>query len=344
MKILHVHLSGEFAGSERYCAGLARGQALAGDKVLVVVRDSAVLARWRREAHPAEVVTVPRWVPAFAERWVVGKILRGFEPDVVHTHLGRANLRGGRAAKAAGVPWVATVHLRWKGKEMAGANGVICVAGWQKAEIPADYSGQVGVVWNWVGQERRSAGAEEQRVLGVRGGWGCGPHTFVFGSVGRLHRQKGMDVLIEAFRKAFAGGEDVKLVLVGGGKEEEALRAITDDQRVVFAGYQEAVEDFYRAFDVYVSAARYEPFGLTILEAMQAQKPLVCTKTEGPSEFLKNNLDVVWAEREDVDSLAAALRGEYEHGRRRVEYDMRPFSLERGVREVRAMYDKVVGV
>lgn len=345
MKIMHVHLSGEFAGSERYCATLASGQAAAGDRVLVVVRESPVVARWKAEAAPAEVVVVPRWVPSFLQAWVVGKFIRGFEPEVVHTHLGRANIRGGKAARKAGVPWVVTVHLRWKEKEMAGASGAICVAGWQKREIPEGFGGLVGVVWNWIGHRAEGIGQRKRELgaaLALRGGWGCGEGTMVFGSVGRLHGQKGMDVLVRAFREAFKSGEDVRLVIVGEGDKRKELEALADDARVVFAGYQERVEDYYAAFDVYVSAARYEPFGLTILEAMAAGKPLICTKTEGPVEFLAE-AEVAWAEKGDVPSLAAALRAEYFHGKRMVPYEMEVFSLGRGVGEVREFYRKVLG-
>jgi glycosyltransferase involved in cell wall biosynthesis len=267
--------------------------------------------------------------------------MAGFEPDIVHTHLGRANLRGGAAAKKAGVVWVLTMHLRWKEREMLGADGVVCIAGWQREEIPDKYRGVIATIWNWYsGKPGPRAGIVEERTA-LRQVWGCAEGTVVFGSVGRLHAQKGMDLLIKAFLKAFAAGEDVRLVLVGEGKDMAALRALAGgDARVFFAGYQERVEGYFAAFDVYVSAARYEPFGLTLLEAMQARRALICTRTEGPSEFLAGH-DVRWVAKADVGALAAALRAEFEAGRREVGHDRRGFALSRGVGEVLGFYENV---
>lgn len=336
MRILHVHLSEEFAGSERYCAGLAAQQAAFGHQVLVVVKDSSVLKRWRSEAAPAQVVALPRVVPAVLQKWAVFKVIRGFEPDVVHTHLGRANIRGGAAAKKARVPWVSTIHLRWKDKEMAGCDGAICIANWQKAEISSQFRGLVEVVWNWV----RGFGGDAEHARALRGAWGCGENTMVFGSVGRLHKQKGMDLLVKAFAEAFHEGENVRLVLVGDGADANEIKALTDDSRVVFAGYQEDVESYYSGFDVYVSAARYEPFGLTIVEAMKAGKPLICTKTEGPTEFLRD-YPVRWAEKGEIASLAAALRAEFRAGQREVGYDMRPFDIRHATQQIVDFYERV---
>ncbi len=55
------------------------------------------------------------------------------------------------------------------------------------------------------------------------------------------------------------------------------------DPRIFFAGVQQNVARYYSAFDTYVSPARFEPFGLSILEAMAAGCPLVLTRSEGPA-------------------------------------------------------------
>jgi glycosyltransferase involved in cell wall biosynthesis len=304
MKIMHVHLSREFAGSEMYCASLAAAQAAEGREVRVVVRSSPAVPRWKQLCGGARVLVIPWWMPSFMHGWVAGWYMLGFEPDVVHTHLGRADARAGKAARQQSIPWVTTVHLRWKPAEMAKADGVLCIAKWQKPDIAqSGYKGALRVVWNWL-PPMNVAGSDA--VASVRDRLDCTAQTVVFGSVGRLHGQKGFDVLVKAFRDTFADDADVRLVIAGEGAEKLKLQGlIGPDKRIVLVGYQTDLAPWYEAFDAYVSAARYEPFGLTILEAMAHGCHLVCTRTEGPSEFLQDasgHGQVLWAERGDIPS------------------------------------------
>jgi glycosyltransferase involved in cell wall biosynthesis len=330
MRILHCILSTEYAGSEAYMCQLASMQANHGDDVLVVVRDAgaAYVARVAKEAAPAPVVTIPGWVPAFLQRFAVRAMITGFEPEIMHAHLGRAVKRAGAAARGAGVPVVASLHLNWR-KDYALCDGVICIADWQRKGIPAGYKGKVATVWNWVAQ------GDAPKVKPEKG-------VTRFGSVGRLVHNKGMDILVRAFRKAFPkGDEKVRLTIVGEGPEwEELERLAAGDARIALAGYREDTANAYAGMDVYVSAARYEPFGLTILEAMRAGCRLVCTRTDGPREFLKQ-YSINWAEPDDVESLAKALKaGAKSKGA--VPWDLAPFSPKRALKQIKAFYQSVL--
>jgi glycosyltransferase involved in cell wall biosynthesis len=165
----------------------------------------------------------------------------------------------------------------------------------------------------------------------------------VFGSIGRLLPEKGMDVLVEAFRVAFPrGDEPARLAIVGDGPQRAELeRRAAGDARIVLMGRAPEVAALYRAFDVYVSASRFEPFGLTILEAMDAGAPLVVTRTDGPREFLED-APVLWAEPDDAATLAAQLRAAAARGRVRQDYDLSPFRQSRAVAAVEELYRKVL--
>lgn len=336
MNLLHIILTKEFAGSERYACQLASMQAKAGHAVSVLVKDGslAYVHRMVQEAAPARVVTIPRWWPSFLDFWAIRYMVMRVRPTVVHTHLGRAAKRTSKALawlKPALRPkHVSTLHLEYR-EDYADTDGLICIAEWQLAGIPASYKGKVATVWNWA--MPRGKDAPEVRT------------GFTFLSVGRLVGQKGMDVLIRAFRKAFAAGDEVSLVIAGDGPERAALETLAEgDPRITLLGYVADVGALYPAAKVYVSAARYEPFGLTILEAMVAGCRLVCTQTQGPREFLKD-YKVEWAKVDDVASLAKALKAAAKtvaKTKTRVPWDMAPFEPKKAIRTIENFYKSVI--
>jgi glycosyltransferase involved in cell wall biosynthesis len=345
MKILHAILTDTFYGSERYCAELAALQAAAGHEVRILI--AAATPDYRRNfiSPGVDLVALPSWLPAFLHRpyarWLIGR----FKPDIVHTHLDPAARRIGAVAERLGVSHVATLHLDYRDREHGGCDGLICIAAWQHDSIPSTHKGHVQVVHNWLPTRvaRAIAGTDRVTAQRLRQSWGAGETTTVFGSVGRLLPEKGMDVLVEAFLKAFPNGdEDVRLVIVGDGAQRSVLEAqAIADPRIVLAGWQDDVSAFYGAFDVYVSAARFEPFGLTILEAMAAGCRLVLTRTQGPPEFVRDSR-VRWCAADDAAALAQVIRVEAGQGRNRLGYDLVPFAPAVAVGAIEALYRTVI--
>jgi glycosyltransferase involved in cell wall biosynthesis len=134
----------------------------------------------------------------------------------------------------------------------------------------------------------------------------------------------------------------VRLIIVGDGPQREELaRLAAADDRIMLLGAISEIAPCYRAFDVFVSAARHEPFGLSILEAMAAGCPLVITRTDGPSGFL-GDPRVLWSEP-DAGELAAQLREAAKRGRERFQYDMSRFTVSRASRDIEEFYRRLVG-
>ena len=362
MKILHVVLSQGFYGSERYCIELATAQARAGHQVAVVIHDGAshCAQAFRDEITAAtaaiaaeggagriRLVAIPAGLPAVLHRPFALAALVGLRPDIVHSHLNPAARRVGRVAQRLGIPHVATLHIRYEAREHAGCDGLICGAAWQRGEIGPEFHGEAVVVWPWLPQAVHAALARvtPQQVAALRTSWDADDRAMVLGSIGRLMPEKGMDILVQAFRAAFPhGDEPVRLVIVGGGppEQEQALRRLTaGDARIALIGPQSEIAPFYFAFDVYVGAARFEPFGLTIVEAMDAGCALVVTRTEGPREFLQDTT-VAWAEPGDVASLTDRLRAAAAHGRGRGAYDLSSFARAPAVAAIEEFYGRVI--
>ena len=111
---------------------------------------------------------------------------------------------------------------------------------------------------------------------------------FVVGSVGRLDSVKDFGSLIDAF--AFASGTrpNWRLVLVGGGPEEEALRhaarARGVERKVVFTRFRADARRLLPGLDLFASSSIHEGLSLTILEAMACELPVVATRVGGTPE------------------------------------------------------------
>jgi glycosyltransferase involved in cell wall biosynthesis len=354
MKILHAIFGEQFYGSERHCIELATAHATVGHEVVILIRGTdSYCAQQFRKAIAADrldgpggpgtvrLIAIPRWVPAVLQRPLARAALRKVKPDIVHTHLNTATRRIGMVAHRIGIPHIATLHIRYEEREHGLCDGLICGASWQQAEIPADFRGVAKTIWAWLPVEVHEAlhRVRPEDVEDLRRQWHADKRTTVFGSIGRLVPEKGMDLLVEAFGDAFPhGDEPVKLVIIGVGPEEAGLRrSAASDPRIAFISAQGEIARCYRAFDVYVSAARFEPFGLTILEAMDANCPMIVTKTDGPREFLKDER-VLWADPNDVATLTRQLSAAAARGRERLTYDLMPFSRENATKAIEDFY------
>lgn len=108
--------------------------------------------------------------------------------------------------------------------------------------------------------------------------------------VGRLDREKNLPFLLDAFERIAARHATARLVLVGRGTEEAALRrrsaARGTAERVRFVGgvTPDALAPYYQAADVFVFSSTTETQGLAILEAMASGLPVVAVRAAGVEE------------------------------------------------------------
>jgi glycosyltransferase involved in cell wall biosynthesis len=359
LRILHAILSQGFYGSERYCIELSIAQAEAGHAVAIILqgRSSDCARQFRQQICCADLrarrlgagvlhlEVIPEWLPPWFHRPVALYVVRRFSPDIVHTHLNPAARRIGPVAQWLGIPHVATLHINYDMREHARCDGLIAIASWQRARVPTELQDRVAVIHPWLpsGVQKALAHATSHDVSALRQTWLADDSTFVFGSVGRLVSEKGMDVLVGAFRAAFPfGDEPVRLVIVGEGPQRSLLQDLAGrDSRIVLAGLQSDVACYYLAFDAFVSGARFEPFGMAILEAMAGGLPMIVTKTEGPREFVTDDR-ALWADIGDEGELSSKLRKAAVLGRGRYQYDLASFSREQAARSVERFYHGVV--
>ncbi len=134
-------------------------------------------------------------------------------------------------------------------------------------------------------------------------------------AVGRLHTDKGFDILIESFRDLAEVFSDWDLVILGEGPERERLQAQIDaadlGERISMPGRVGNMQQWYHACDIYVLSSRVEGLSNSLLEAMACGMPSVAFDCEtGPREIIRPDIDgVLVTPVEDPQALAAALSG-----------------------------------
>jgi len=130
-------------------------------------------------------------------------------------------------------------------------------------------------------------------------------------TVGRLIARKGLQQLIEIFSKL--ENERVRLIVVGSGPEEPALRNIANEyhisHRVVFTGQvnEQEKNELLDMADIYVSTSQHEGFGLVFLEGMAAGLPVVCYDHGGQTDFLEDGVTGFVTGLNDTDDFRSRL-------------------------------------
>ena len=126
-------------------------------------------------------------------------------------------------------------------------------------------------------------------------------------ALGRLHHNKGFDILIRAMRSIPA----LFLVIVGDGQERSALENLIRREnltdRVYLPGWITNPEGLIRACSVLVCPSRHEPLGNVILEGFSAERPVVATAAQGPTELISPFQNGLISPLEDDQHLAHTL-------------------------------------
>ncbi|HEY3243849.1 MAG TPA: glycosyltransferase [Phycisphaerae bacterium] len=136
--------------------------------------------------------------------------------------------------------------------------------------------------------------------------------AIVIGNVGRLHREKGIVELLEAFESLLARGRPVWLLLVGGFDTVHVLpddvrRRIETHPRIINVGQQSRTENFYPAMDIFAFPTYREGFGNVALEASAMGLPLVASDVIGCRESAPAGIASIAVPPRDSRPLAAAL-------------------------------------
>jgi glycosyltransferase involved in cell wall biosynthesis len=125
--------------------------------------------------------------------------------------------------------------------------------------------------------------------------------------LGRLHRNKAFDVLLDALALL----PDHWLWIAGSGPEEQALKAqarqLGIEKRVRFLGWRQDVGRLFASVDTFVCASREEPLGNMVIESWAQEVPVVAAAAAGPTELITHEVNGLLCPINDASQMAQAI-------------------------------------
>lgn len=140
----------------------------------------------------------------------------------------------------------------------------------------------------------------------------------VFGFIGRLDRDKGVNELFEAFIKLNKDQSEIALVVLGSfdkpeGISSDILTAIKSLPNVLFTGFTTEVSTYLSAFDFLVHPSYREGFSMVIQQAMAMGVCVITTDIPGPSEVIVDGVSGITVKAKSSEDLYSAMRQLYDN-------------------------------
>ncbi len=242
------------------------------------------------------------------------------EFDVIHAHDWLAYPAGIAAKEVSGKPLVIHVHAtdfdrsggnvnpevyRIEKEGMDAASKIITVSNLTREVVINKYQinpSKVETVYNAVDPIRLTEDVVMEKSFNEK----------VVTFLGRITMQKGPEYFIEAANKVLKVMPDVRFVMAGSGDMMERMMrraaALRITDRFHFTGFLRGKDVFkmLTLSDVYIMPSISEPFGISPLEAMQSNVPVIISKQSGVSEILTHAVKIdFW----DIDAMADAIYG-----------------------------------
>lgn len=302
-------------------------------------------------------------IPSITSAKVLTESLQEIKPDIVHVSLCLSPLdfKMPEICHELGIPVVCTFHNAFDKRptfhgstsyivyqiyasSLAQYDGVIIFSELQKEllqkmGVPGE---TIKVIPNGVDTNKFCPGESQFRKKY--------PNKQIYTYLGRLNPEKGVDELLKTFTRT-EGLDDVQLVIVGGGTQENVLRSIYGDEpNITWTGIikdEDTRIDILRGSDAFILPSQVEGLSLSLLEAMGCGAPIIATDVGSDGEVLSDGAGIIIDPTKVKPHLSFALKLLHDSkdyrdllSRKSRERVVERYSLEKNVTEVEALYEK----
>ena len=359
---LHIDTARTWRGGQYQALLTVRGLRRRGQRAVLAAQPDGEL--FRRASDDADLYPLaPRGDLDPVAVWKLSRLLRQLTPDVLHAHdahaVAVASLARSLAGPRATPPLIASrrvdFHIRgnafsrWKYHRV---DRFICASAAIRDMLSGDGvpPERACVVHEGIAIDR----IERAPALDLHREFNLPPGCPIVGNVAALVPHKGQRHLIDAAAHVVRETPDARVLIVGAGELENALRhqigRLRLDGRVILTGFRSDVPSLLKGLDLFVMSSITEGLGTSVLDAMAAGLAVVATRAGGIPESVVEGATGLLAPPADAPALARAIavllrdaprrRAFGAAGRRRAHAS---FNAERMVEETAAVYVDVVG-
>jgi glycosyltransferase involved in cell wall biosynthesis len=333
-KVGHTHLDRKItflstglslAGAEIQLAHLAVGLKERGwnTQVISMLPPDALTDKLNTAGIPVATLNMRPGVPNPIAIYKLARLLRQWQPNVVHSHMVHANFLGRitRFMAHAQIPiLISTAHNVFEGGRwvdlMYRYTDRFCDLTTNVSQRAVDRYIQVGAVpeekirrvSNGIDVTRFSPSADKRRHL--RNSLGLDAQ-FVWLAVGRLEASKDYPNMVRAFAQVASRHSEAVLLIVGRGSLESEIRNLVResglDNQIRFLGLRQDIPDLMNAADAYLMSSAWEGLPMVLLEAAATGLPLVATDVGGNAEVVVPNKTGFIVPPNNATELARAM-------------------------------------
>lgn len=300
MRVMQVMAGADRGGAETAFVDTCLAFHDAGIEQMVVTRANDLRVPQLREAGLAvECLPFGGFIDIYTPH-KIARLAQKFKPDIVQTWMSRAS---------------------WKTPPGKGAYKVVSRLGGYYAlkyfkstdffttitpDI-RDYLMREGVTGDRIRHINNFAETESVITPVRRSDLNTPEEAIVLLALGRLHPSKALDVLISSVKDM----ADVHVWIAGEGdlrgELEDLAQALGIAGRIHFLGWRNDRAALLQACDICVFPSRYEPFGTVFVQAWANQVPVICSRADGPRQFVRDGEDGLLFEIDDVSGLTRAI-------------------------------------
>ena len=321
LKILEVITKSNFGGAQKYVFEMATGLAKQNHEVMVAFGGNGLLKQKLSENGIRTItikslqknISILKDIKTFIE---LIKIIRNEKPDIVHLNSSKIGALGSIATRLfTKSKSIFTIHgLAYKENRNFISKLLIKKVYWltilfshksisvseqvkndlMKNRFFRILKNKIVVIENEINQinffERGVSRQKLSAILSEKYGTKLSDNEIIIGSIGELHPIKGYDLLIKASQKIFQENPKIRLIIIGEGQDKRLLEKQIKDlkmpDKILLPGFIDDAAKYLKSFDIFVSSSLSEGMPLVILEAIQANLPIICTNVGSNSKTL----------------------------------------------------------
>lgn len=305
IKIVHIISSLKRGGAEALLCDLIGGMDERFENHVIYFHAGPNVARLAPIAASMHHITgaFSLYDPVFFTR--LYKTVKALQPDCIHSSLWSANIAARVIARLLHIPLMTALHNNvdqngfvrnlldvhtqsFGDSIIAVSDGIVQSLLERDAVVPA----RLTVIKN--GIDVRAVQSNARAMMCTRRSIGLHEDQFVIGSVGRFVPLKNYPLLLNAFSSVVRVHCHARLVLVGTGPDETALRAQAQElgiaDKVIFVVGQSAY-GYYPLFDCFVLSSFKEGISMALLEAMSCALPCIVTHSGGVHDVIQHGIN-----------------------------------------------------